>query len=99
MAKSAFDGIKAALTEAAAHARGEPTGCIEHHVEADAIDVKAARKKLGLSQPKFAAMLGVPVSTARKWEQGQRRPTGAARTLLKVIEREPDAVRRVIGGA
>ena len=60
------------------------------------VDVRAARKRLGMTQPVFAAKFGVALPTLRKWEQGRRRPGGAARILLRVIEREPDAVRRAL---
>jgi len=44
----------------------------------------------------MANLLGVSVSGYRKWEQGQARPSGAARTLLKVMEREPEAVLKAL---
>ena len=50
----------------------------------------------GLSQAEFAALLGVSVRTLQRWEQGRREPTGAARTLIKIAERFPDALRAVI---
>lgn len=49
----------------------------------------AARQRAGLSQARFAALLGVSVRTLQEWEQGRRQPSGAARTLLKVAERFP----------
>ena len=60
------------------------------------MDVRAARQRLGMTQPVFAAKFGVALPTLRKWEQGKRRPDGPARILLRVIKREPDAVRRVL---
>jgi putative transcriptional regulator len=60
------------------------------------IDVKAIRKKLGMSQRQFAASFGFGLDAVQNWEQGRRRPEGAARAFLKVIEREPDAVRRAL---
>ena len=54
-----------------------------------------ARAKVGVSQSEFAAMLGVSVSTLQDWEQGRREPSGAAKTLLKIAARTPDAVRAV----
>ncbi len=43
-------------------------------------------------------MFGVSVCTLRNWEQGRRRPEGPARALLRVIEREPEAAKHVLGG-
>ena len=59
-------------------------------------DIRKARARLGLSQDQFADAFGVSASTLRKWEQGQRAPTGAAKTLLKIIEREPKAAERAL---
>ncbi|NQU65420.1 MAG: helix-turn-helix domain-containing protein [SAR324 cluster bacterium] len=50
------------------------------------------RQRYKLSQNKFAALLGVSVSTLRKWEQGQRNPTGPARKLLKIALSHPMAL-------
>ena len=55
----------------------------------------AARQRSGLSQARFAALLGVSVRTLQEWEQGRRQPSGAARTLLKVAERYPEVLRDV----
>jgi putative transcriptional regulator len=64
--------------------------------ERQTIDVRAARLKLGMTQPAFSACFGVALPTLRKWEQGVRRPEGPARVLIRVIETEPDAVRRAL---
>ena len=55
-------------------------------------EVAAVRAKLGLPQSKFAALLGISAATLRNWEQGRRRPTGAARVLLKVAALHPKIV-------
>jgi putative transcriptional regulator len=52
-------------------------------------DVASIRKKTGLSQSRFAQLLGVSVRTLQDWEQGRRAPTGAARTLLMVAAQNP----------
>jgi putative transcriptional regulator len=65
------------------------------HVPAE-IDVKAIRRKLGMTQAQFAASFGFGLDAVQNWEQGRRRPEGAARAFLKVIEREPEAVRRAL---
>ena len=55
-------------------------------------DVSEIRSKTGLSQSKFAELLGVSVRTLQDWEQGRRAPSGAARTLLLVADRNPTAL-------
>jgi len=59
-------------------------------------DVGVIRERLGLSQSAFAALLGVSVRTLQDWEQGRRAPTGSALSLLRVAEREPEAVGRAL---
>ncbi len=51
-----------------------------------------ARIKVGLSQAAFAKLLGVSVRTLQEWEQGRREPSGAARTLLRIALRTPEAI-------
>jgi putative transcriptional regulator len=60
-------------------------------------DIKAIREKLGKSQPEFALMIGVSVATLRNWEQGRRRPEGPARALLRIAEKNPDALIDALG--
>jgi DNA-binding transcriptional regulator YiaG len=52
-------------------------------------EIIAIRQKLSVSQPVFAAMLNVPLATARSWEQGKRRPSGAALRLLDLARQSP----------
>jgi len=54
--------------------------------------VAEIREKVGLSQSRFAALLGVSVRTLQDWEQGRRAPSGAARTLLLIAHRNPKAL-------
>ena len=56
------------------------------------VDVAALRKRMKLSQGKFAARFGLSAATVRDWEQGRRQPDSTARILLKVIEKNPQAV-------
>lgn len=51
--------------------------------------VIAARKGSGLSQSRFAALLGVSVRTLQGWEQGRRQPTGAAKVLIAIAQKSP----------
>ena len=57
--------------------------------------VTSVRERTGLSQAKFAQLLGVSVRTVQEWEQGRRAPSGAARTLLLVAQKNPRALLEV----
>ena len=60
-----------------------------------ASQIVRARMNSGLSQSEFAAVLGVSKRTLEQWEQGRRKPSGAAQTLLKIAERHPEVLRDV----
>ncbi len=88
----------AGLNDALAHARGKMqlpsyTVTVPEHV-----DVAGLRHRLGLSQAAFARTFGLDVTALHAWEQGRRRPDRAARVLLAVIAKEPQAVLRAISG-
>ncbi|PRA26392.1 helix-turn-helix domain-containing protein [Pseudomonas poae] len=68
-----------------------------HHVEVT--QAAEARSRTGLSQPKFAELLGVSVRTLQEWEQGRRSPSGAARSLLHIAAIRPDVFREVLTNA
>jgi putative transcriptional regulator len=55
-------------------------------------DVAKTREITGLSQTRFAQLLGVSVRTLQDWEQGRRAPSGAARTLLMIAAKNPKAL-------
>lgn len=54
-----------------------------------------ARLKAGLTQEQFAALLGVSRRTLEQWEQGRRKPSQAAKTLIKVAELYPEVLREI----
>jgi putative transcriptional regulator len=58
-------------------------------------DIAKTRKKTGLSQARFAQLLGVSIRTLQDWEQGRRAPSGAARTLLVIAAKNPQALMEV----
>ena len=55
------------------------------------------RRRLGMTQAQFAAVIGVPVATLRNWEQARVAPDPAARALLRILDREPEAALRALG--
>lgn len=84
------------LRQALAHSRGE-LKLPEYTVTVpERVDVAELRKTLGLSQRAFARRFGLDVTAIHAWEQGRRRPDRAARVLLAVIAKEPEAVRRAL---
>lgn len=60
------------------------------------LDPKAIRTKSGLTQDRFAALMGVKLATYRNWEQGRRVPHGPAQVLLMVADFDPTIVRKAI---
>ena len=90
----AFEEISTGLDDAIKHARGQGSKVVVHKPEV--IDVKAIRKKTGMSQQRFCATFGISLGTLRHWEQGLRIPRGPARVLLKVVDNDPQAVIRVV---
>jgi len=58
-------------------------------------NVAQIREGTGLSQARFAQLLGVSTRTLQDWEQGRRTPSGAARTLLLIAARDPKALLAV----
>ena len=61
-------------------------------------DAQKIRRSYGLSQDKFAKLMGISVATLRNWEQGRRSPEGPAKVLLRVAAKHPEAVLDVVSG-
>lgn len=99
MTKRAFDKIAAGLEAAIAIERGEADPSTYRVHVPERVDVKAIRAKLKLSQGAFADRFGFPVASVQDWEQNRRSPETSARILLKVIDREPEAVQRALAQA
>ncbi len=91
MKRALFAELLQSVTQAVAIERGEIKPSRSFTVNRRN-EVTAIRARLGLSQNKFAALLGISSSTLKNWEQGRRRPTGAAKVLLKVAKRHPKIV-------
>ncbi len=94
----AFDKIMAGLKQARAHAQGRAVkGFKVHHREIAPNEVAAVRLKVGLTQAQFADLLGASIGTIRKWESGERSPSGAAARLLHLLAVKPKIVTDTLG--
>ena len=85
------DDLIQSLHEALAHARGDG-----HAIVHAPVTPRDVRRKANLTQAQMAPPMGMSLSGYRKWEQGTRRVSGPPATLLRVIEREPEAVKRAL---
>jgi len=63
---------------------------------APVLPVQAVRKQLGMTQEQFATALHIPLPTLRNWEQGRTLPDPAARALLTIVAKEPEAALRAL---
>lgn len=61
-------------------------------------EVKLIREKVGLSQNRFATLIGVSKRTLENWEQGRRHPSGPAKTLLRILDADPEYAVRALHG-
>jgi putative transcriptional regulator len=61
-------------------------------------NVRAVRTRLQMTQEAFAKAIGVPVATVRNWEQSRTGMDPAVRSLLRIVEREPEAALRALNG-
>lgn len=57
---------------------------------------RRVRRRLGFSQAEFATRIDVSLETIRNWEQGKRSPTGAAKALLKILDKAPETALAVL---
>lgn len=62
------------------------------------LKVEVVREQTGLSQTRFARLIGVSKRTLENWEQGRRSPTGPARALLKIVAKDPEGAVRALHG-
>ena len=90
--------VEAALGEVLAHVRGETQLPCRIVDDPAAERIVALRKRLQLSRQGFADRFGLDARAVQDWEQGRRVPDRAARVLLTVIDREPEAVVRALAG-
>ena len=96
MNEKMFAELVASVKEGVAILRGEMNPSRLFHL--DRLDIKRIREGYNLTQPEFAAMLGISVRTLRNWEQGRRVPEGPAMVLLQVAAKHPEALWEVVRG-
>jgi len=94
MDEKLFDDLLESVREAGKYKRGEvrPTRIFEYPDP----EVRLIRRKTGLSQDRFAFLIGVKPATLRNWEQGRRKPTGPARALLRIFDVDPESAVRAL---
>ena len=86
-----FEELLASVKDMGKHMRGEKVaGAVVR--EFPEPDVKAIRERTGMSQTRFAFLIGVKPKTLQNWEQHRVRPAGPARALLKIVEANPQAL-------
>lgn len=94
MKKELFEELLESVKQAKAIERGELKPSRVFQVEPKNTVAKT-RDKLGLSQSKFASLLGISQDTLQNWEQGRREPTGPAKVLLKIAAKHPRVLLEV----
>ena len=90
MKKEVFDELLTSIEQGSRILRGKKAPSRSFRIENP--NVSAIRRHLGLTQQKFAELLGISPATLRNWEQGRRKPEGAARVLLCVAAKHPQEV-------
>jgi putative transcriptional regulator len=99
MKKQRFERLMESLGEVRTHvATGRFSGRIRK-IAVGAGDIRAVRERSGMTQQQFAAAFGIGLGTLQKWERGERRPSGAAQSLLKVMRANLPAVVEALGSA
>jgi putative transcriptional regulator len=97
MKKDRFERLTASLGDVHAHVTGGHFGGRISEIEVGAADIRGIRQRSGLTQRQFAATFGIGLGTLQKWERGERRPSGAARSLLRVMQGDLPSVIKALG--
>ena len=96
MKSKRFERLVESLDEVRTHvATGRFAGRISK-IEVAAGDIRAVRQRSGMTQQQFAATFGIGLCTLQKWERGERRPSGAAKSLLRVMQADLPSVVKAL---
>ncbi|NWG02098.1 MAG: helix-turn-helix domain-containing protein [Syntrophaceae bacterium] len=90
MKKELFEELLASVKQGAAILKGKMRPL--RSIEFPESEVQKIRERYGLSQDKFASLMGISVATLRNWEQGRRKPEGPARVLLRIAAAHPEVI-------
>ncbi len=93
MSKS-YKSISKGLQEAVDYSNGKKVAVKEYRPIQ--VDVKELRKRIGMSQTKFASSFGISLGTLRHWERGDRNPNGPALVLLNLLAKDPNTILSVL---
>ncbi|WP_304169842.1 DNA-binding transcriptional regulator [Phenylobacterium aquaticum] len=99
MKNANFDRIMAGLNEAVEIVEGRADPSTYRIHAPPTVDVRAIRRRRGLTQAAFAGRYGFALGRVRDWEQGRTTPEPAIRILLTVLDKEPEAVSRALAAA
>lgn len=91
MDEKQFEELLHSVRDLGRHLRGEALAGVRVREFPDP-DVRAIRARTGLSQTRFAGLIGVKTKTLQNWEQNRVRPAGPARALLRIVEANPEAL-------
>ena len=91
-----FDLLMQSAKEAVEISKGNVKPARSFNYDIKPSEVAVIRAKTHKSQTEFAQMIGISVSTLRNWEQGERKPTGPAMVLLKIVDNDPSYVERIV---
>jgi putative transcriptional regulator len=94
MKKETFDELMTSIEQGGAILKGKKMPSRKFKIEDP--DVPEIRRHLGLTQQKFAMLLGISLATLRNWEQGRRKPDGPARILLCIVAKHPKTVLEAV---
>jgi putative transcriptional regulator len=88
-----FETLMSGLGDALAYAKKQSRpGTRKHRIKVTRSFVAETRRKAGLTQEEFAKATGASLGTVRKWERGERSPSGAAGMLVRIMARAPHLV-------
>jgi len=97
MKNEMFDELLASMQEMDEIVQGKKAAA--RVIEFPEPEVKLIREKVGLSQNRFAMLIGVSKRTLENWEQGRRHPTGPAKALLRILDNDPEHTIRALHGS